>query len=69
MNEQAIISHNLECESGRHTQHLCYMVAHGFHLSDEHHYQALTKEPKFKCQRCGRVANNAKNLCQALRMQ
>jgi len=65
---QNSFAHNLECESDLHTQHLCYMVAQEFHLSDEHQYQALTKEPKFKCQVCGRTAQNEKNLCQPLKL-
>jgi hypothetical protein len=68
MVKQNSVSHNLECEGDLHTHHLCYMVAQSFHLSDEHHYQTLTKEPKFKCQQCGRVAKSEKNLCQPLRL-
>ena len=67
--KQISISHNLACEDGKHTQHMCYMVEQGFHLNDEHYYQALTSEPGFQCQQCGRVAKKANNLCQPLRLQ
>ena len=68
MVKQNNIAHNLECESDLHTKHLCYIVAQGLHLSDEHHYQALIQEPKFKCRHCGRVAGSEKNLCQPLKL-
>jgi ATP-dependent Clp protease ATP-binding subunit ClpC len=51
------------CKSESHSQHLCYIISQGFHLSDEEGYKALVKAPKFKCQRCGRVVNSEKNLC------
>lgn len=54
---------NTECQTGVHTDHLCYMISQGFHLSDEEGYKALVEDPKFKCQRCGRTARNSANLC------
>ena len=57
------VSNKSGCESPLHGQHLCYIVSQGFHLSDEQEYQALVKEPEFKCRHCGRVAKNKKNLC------
>ena len=61
-------AHNLDCKGDNHTQHLCYMVALGFHLSDEHYHQILTKGPRYKCQCCGRMAKSKKNLYQPLRL-
>ena len=55
------------CESSSHTQHLCYMVSQGFNLSDEAEYQALVKEPQFKCQKCGRLAKSEINLCKPVK--
>ena len=69
MNVQTSVSHNLDCKSDAHSRHLCYMVALGFHLSDEHYYQALTDKPKYKCECCGRVAKHAKNLCRPVGLQ
>ena len=34
---------NLECSTGVHTEHLCYMVSQGFHISDEQEYKALVE--------------------------
>ena len=55
------------CESSSHTQHLCYMVSQGFNLSDEAEYQALVKDPQFKCQKCGRLAKSEINLCKPIK--
>lgn len=54
---------NTECHTGVHTDHLCYIISQGFHLSDEQGYKALVDEPKFKCKRCGRTARSGDNLC------
>ena len=43
--------------------HLCYIVSQGFHLSDSKEYKELVKNPRFKCQHCGRVAHKEENLC------
>lgn len=56
-------SDNSECEKSSHTQHLCYMISQGFNLSDEAEYQALIKDPAFKCKKCGRLAKSPTNLC------
>jgi len=60
--------HNLDCKSESHTEHLCYMVSQGFHMSDADQYNELVKEPEFKCQRCGRSAKSANNLCVAVKL-
>ena len=60
-------SSNSECKSSSHTQHLCYMVSQGFNLSDEAEYQALVKNPQFKCQKCGRLAKSKTNLCKPVK--
>jgi hypothetical protein len=57
------VSHNTECQSDSHTEHLCYMTSQGFHLSDKQDYDVLVKHPKFKCEHCGRVANSDTSLC------
>lgn len=56
-------SDNSECEKSSHAQHLCYMISQGFNLSDETEYQALVKDPAFKCEKCGRLAKSPTNLC------
>ncbi len=54
---------DLECCKGVHTEHLCYMVSQGFHVSDEQEYKALAENARYKCHRCGRVAAGDNNLC------
>ena len=54
---------NFECCTGLHTEHLCYMVSQGFHISDEPEYKALVENARHKCHRCGRVAGRDANLC------
>ena len=58
--------HNTECESELHSQHLCYFISQGFHLTDEERYKAMVSSPEFKCEHCGRVANSDKNLCKPI---
>jgi len=43
------------------------MISQGFNLSDEIEYQALVKNPQFKCQKCGRLAKSEINLCKPVK--
>jgi len=61
--------HNHECNDPGHNNHLCYIVAQGFHMSEKDKYLQLVNRPHFKCEHCGRVANEAKNLCQPIDMK
>ena len=54
---------DLKCCTGLHTEHLCYMVSQGFHVSDEQEYKALVENPRYKCHHCGRVAASDASLC------
>ena len=54
---------DLECRGKSHSEHLCYLISQGFHLSDEQEFRALIGKPRFACRRCSRVANSGKNLC------
>ncbi len=56
--------HNTECKSELHSQHLCYFISRGFHLTDEEMYKAMVNPPEFKCEHCKRVAKSDKNLCE-----
>jgi hypothetical protein len=58
------MTHNTECKSETHGENLYYIVSQGFHLSDAKEYNAIVKDPKFKCRHCGRVAHSANNLCE-----
>ena len=62
------VSQNSACESPSHSRHLCYIVSQGFHLSDPEEYQALVKQPDFKCEHCGRVAKSENSLCRPARL-
>jgi len=55
--------HNTECNSGVHTEHLCYIISQGFHLSDEQKYKVLVEYAEYKCNHCGRIAKSDANLC------
>lgn len=57
------------CDPERHDEHLCYIVALGFHLTDEQEYIALTEGPRFRCDHCGRTARNEANLCVPAELQ
>lgn len=61
-------THNTECHTETHTDHLCYMISQGFHLSDEQEYKALVDNPEFKCHHCGRTARSGANLCVPARL-
>jgi hypothetical protein len=54
---------NAECHSETHTEHLCYIISQGFHLTEEHEYRALVENPEYRCDRCGRRARSDGNLC------
>jgi hypothetical protein len=54
---------NTDCRTGVHTDHLCYMISQGFHLSDEKEYKTLVDDPQFRCNHCGRTAKSGANLC------
>ncbi len=58
------VSHNEDCSSPLHHKHLCYITSQGFHFTDKEEFEALTKDPQFKCQHCGRGAHSDQNLCE-----
>ncbi len=45
-----------------HMMHLCDMAEHGSVTLDQ--MKALTKDAKFICNKCGRAAAKAENLCE-----
>jgi hypothetical protein len=59
---------NPECKSEHHSEHLCYFVSQGFHLTNDKEYNNMVQDPQFKCQHCGRVANKADNLCKPVKL-
>ena len=59
---------NPECKSESHSNHLCYFVSQGFHLTNDKEYNTMVQDPQFKCQHCGRVAKKAENLCKPVKL-
>ena len=57
------VQHNAQCTSESHLEHLCYLMSQGFHLSDAEEFNALTDDPGFRCDRCGRKAKADTSLC------
>jgi hypothetical protein len=55
--------HKSECDSESHSEHLCYLISQGFHISDEKEFRTLVENPRFQCRHCNRTANSKKNLC------
>jgi len=60
---QETIKINSTCDSEMHSEHLCYIISQGFHLTDEQEYEALVEDANFTCERCRRTAKSADNLC------
>jgi hypothetical protein len=58
-----LLEHNVECCTGEHSEHLCYLISQGFHLSDEQEFKALIEDARYRCDHCGRHAKSEANLC------
>lgn len=46
-----------------HSEHLCYVISQGMHLTDREAYAALVAEPRYICRHCERIARSGANLC------
>jgi hypothetical protein len=60
---EKLLQHNTECCTGDHSEHLCYLMSQGFHLSDEQEFKMLIEDAQYRCDRCGRYAKSDANLC------
>ena len=49
-------------------EHLCYLISQGFHINKPEEFEAIVRNPEFKCQHCGRVAKNAENVCEPVKL-
>ncbi len=64
----------IRCESASHEQHLCWMATQMVRSQDSAHrpsveeLQALSRNPQFRCEWCGRVAASDRNLCKPVRL-
>ena len=56
-------SRERHCRPECHDEHLCYLIAQGLNLTDEDAYQALIRDPLFRCGHCGRTARSDASLC------
>ncbi len=65
---EELAQQNTECCTGGHSDHLCYMISQGFHLSDEQEFRILVEDAEFKCNHCGRHAKSDANLCVPARL-
>lgn len=60
---QETIKINSTCESEMNSEHLCYIISQGFHLTNEQEYNALMEDVRYMCNHCQRTARSADNLC------
>ena len=51
-----------------HEKHLCYLNNIRFQDSNLEEYKDLVKDARFLCNNCGRVAKDAKNLCEPIKL-
>ena len=56
------------CESGKHEEHLCYLMYEGYHYTNREGYRALVSDAQYICQNCGRTAKHEKNLCAPVKL-
>lgn len=54
---------DMGCCTEVHSEHLCYIISQGFHLTDEQQFRVLVEEPGYRCDHCGRTAKSDANLC------
>ncbi len=65
---EEIAQQNTECYTGSHSDHLCYLISQGFHLSDEKEFTILIEDAEYRCDHCGRHAKSSENLCVPMRL-
>ena len=65
---EELLKHNIERCTTNHSEHLCYLVSQGFHLSDEREFEALIENAQYRCDHCGRHAKSDANLCMPMRL-
>ncbi len=58
--------HNHDCNQKYHDEHLCYLMYTGVHFEDKAAYRQLVQDANYRCQKCGRTARTAKNLCEPI---
>jgi hypothetical protein len=43
--------------------HLCYLGEEGYQAQHTKLFRELSADPRYRCEHCGRIAHDAKNLC------
>ena len=61
-------SHNADCLSDFHSQHLCYIYCHRLHDKDAEQFEEMLKDAKYLCLGCDRMAKNKENLCEPVKI-
>ena len=51
------------CDSSEHGMHLCALADKYFHVNSPDKFKAMVLDAEFKCQFCGRTANDGNRLC------
>ncbi len=57
------MTHNEDCKTDKHNEHLCFLMYEGFHLKNKEAYKQMVQDANYRCQNCGRTAKRAENLC------
>lgn len=60
--------HNQDCKRKYHDEHLCYLMYMGVHFEDKAAYRQLIQNARYRCQKCGRTAHAARNLCEPVEL-
>ncbi len=60
---EEITQQNTECCTGDHSEHLCYLISQGFHLSDEQEFKVLIEDAQYRCDHCGHHSKSDANIC------
>jgi hypothetical protein len=55
---------NFEMPHSKHEQHLCFLHNVGYVAKNLEEYKKLVRNARFVCKSCGRVGENAVNLCE-----
>ena len=60
-------THNTNCESALHEQHLCYLYCHKPKIYDVQQFDEKLKGAEYVCSECLRTAKD-KNLCEPVKL-
>jgi hypothetical protein len=61
-------SHNTDCTSESHREHLCYIYCHRLHDIDDEEFEKMLKDAEYLCRACDRMAKEKENLCEPMKL-